>query len=96
MRRFRTYLISIIGGIAGAMTVLGISARIASRHAEEFIQRMRNAPPSLPPVPPDFQGGYVWGSVHDFGPGLFTWYLVVMVFAAIFCLLLRWQRRSLE
>ena len=92
MQRFRIYLIGIIGGVAGAMTVLGISARIESRHAEEFIERMRNAPP--PPAPTDFQGGYVWGS--DFGPGLFTWYLVVMVFGAVFYLLLRWQRRSLE
>ncbi len=94
MQRFRIYLIGIIGGVAGAMTVLGTSARIASRHAEEFMSACATLP--LPPAPADFQGGYVWGSASDFGPGLITWYLVVMVFAAVFYMLLRWQRRSLE
>jgi hypothetical protein len=56
MRRFRIYFISIIGGVAGAVTVLSVSARIERRHAEQFIERIHNAP--LPP--PDFQGaGYV-------------------------------------
>ena len=71
MRRFRIYPISVGAGLAGAVTVLGISSHLARQQAEQYIERMRQAPP----VPPDFHGGngYVWGA--EFGPGLFTWSL---------------------
>jgi hypothetical protein len=89
MRRLRIYLTSIVGGLAGASVVLAISSRIERRHAEEFLQRMHSAPPMLPG--PEGPYGFVMGS--EFGPGMFTWYLVVLVFASVFYLLLRWQDR---
>lgn len=89
MRRLRIYLTSIAGGLAGAYLVLAISSRIERRHAEEFLQRMRSAPPPLPG--PDGPSGYVMGS--EFGPGMITSYLVVLVFASAFYLLFRWQDR---
>jgi hypothetical protein len=90
MRRFRIYVVSTIGGLAGAVTVLWISSLIERQQAEQWFERMRNAPP----VDPGFQGAYggVMGSVQ-FGPGLFTWFLTVMVCAAVFYFLLRWQDR---
>ena len=87
MRRLRIYLTGVSAGLANAVAVLWISSRIERRQAGRFLERL----PSAPPVAPDFQGGYVAGA--EFGPGLFTWFLVVMVFAAVFYCLFRWQDR---
>jgi hypothetical protein len=88
MRRFRIYAVSLFGGIAGALAILAISAWSERQQAQEWMERMRHAP--LPIA--DGASGYVLGG-PAFGPGLFTVFLAVMVSAAIYYLLFRWQDR---
>ena len=53
MRRLRIYLTSIIAGLVGFVAVFSISARSERQQAQEYFERMRNAPP----VDLSFQGG---------------------------------------
>jgi hypothetical protein len=87
MHRLRIYLTSIIAGLVGSAAILAISARSERQQAEQYFERMRNAHPVNLPVE---GGGYVMGS-PAFGPGLFTLFLAVFVFAAVFYCLSRWQ-----
>jgi hypothetical protein len=85
MRRLRIYVTSIIAGLVGSVAVLSISALSERQQAQEYFERIRNAP--LVDLP--FQGGVVGSRI--FGPGLFTVFLAVFVFAAVFYCLFRWQ-----
>jgi predicted LPLAT superfamily acyltransferase len=90
MQRLRIYLTSVSAGLAGAVAFLWISSRIERQQLQQYLERLRSAPP----VPARFRDGYgyVMGS-REFGPGMLTWFLVVFVFAAIFFCLFRWQDR---
>jgi len=90
MHRLRIYLTSIIAGLAGAVAVLAISQRSERQQAEQYFERMRNAHPVNLLLQNGY--GYVAGS-PAFGPGLFTVFLAVFVFAAVFYCLFRWQTR---
>jgi hypothetical protein len=89
MRRLRIYLTSIIAGLAGAVAVLWVSARMERHAAEQYLERLRQAP-----LPLDFQGGYGYvmgGPV--FGPGLLTLFLAILVFTTAFRLMRHWHDR---
>ena len=90
MTRFRVFLVSTLGGLAGALVVLGISSYFEQHEWQRAVERMRTAPPPLPQGAGSY--GAVWGA--GYGPGLFTVYLSIMIFAAIFFILLKWQQRD--
>ena len=77
----------------GAFTVLAISSHIERHRTEQFLERMRHAAPPINPGPHGPYGS-VMGSGLDLGPGMVTLYLVVLVFAAIFFVMFRWQNRA--
>jgi hypothetical protein len=91
MKRFRVYLVSTIGGLAGAFAVLGISSYFERDHLHRAIEHVSTAPPPIP----EGAAGAFWGSASVYyGPSPLILYLAILLFAAIFYFLLRWQDRE--
>jgi UPF0716 family protein affecting phage T7 exclusion len=89
MRRLRIYSTSAIAGLAGAVAVFWISARIERQQAGQEMARMREHMDRVRDAPQGSLGAVAGGVA--FGPGIFTLFLAVLAFAAIFYCLYRWQ-----
>ena len=91
MRRLRIYAVCTTAALASAVAVTWIATRIEMRNAHQAFERMQANMGRLR----DSQGagGGMVGGV-EYGPGLFTLFLTILVFATVFYCLYRWQGGS--